>query len=127
MDLRRFYHGYIACLNQQNWDALGQYVAPEVRHNQRPLGLAGYRAMLIKDFQDIPDLRFVVETLVCEPPLIAARLAFNCTPSKQFLGLDINGRRLSFAENVFYQLQNDRIIAVQSVIDKAAIEQQISP
>lgn len=30
-------------------------------------------------------------------------LNFDCTPAGRFLGLDINGQRVSFSENVFYE------------------------
>ena len=42
-----------------------------------------------------------------------------------FLGLRINGKRVSFAENVFYQFKSRKIGEVWSVIDKAAIEAQL--
>ncbi|MDX3926269.1 MAG: ester cyclase [Shinella sp.] len=124
--LRSFYHAYIDCLNRQDWDELGQYVADNAKHNGRPFGLSGYRSMLIKDFEDIPDLRFVVDRLACDPPLIAARLAFDCSPKSSFLGLKVDGRRISFTENVFYEVRNGKIADVFSVIDKAAIEEQIA-
>lgn len=126
MTLQAFYVAYIGCLNRQDWEALGQYVADDVRHNGRPLGLSGYRSMLIKDFEDIPDLRFVIDRLACDPPIVAARLMFDCSPKADFLGLKINGRRISFAENVFYEVKEGKIAEVFSVIDKIAIEQQIA-
>lgn len=126
MTLQEFYRAYIACLNRQDWDELRRYVADDVKHNGRPLGLSGYRSMLIKDFEDIPDLRFVIDRLVCDPPLIAARLMFNCSPKGHFLGLEINGRRISFAENVFYEVKGGKIVDVFSVIDKTSIENQIA-
>ena len=124
-DLTNLYHDYIACLNRQDWPALGRFVHEEVTHNARPLGLAGYRAMLEQDFRDIPDLRFNIDLLISDPPRIAARLAFDCTPAGQFLGLAVNGRRLSFCENVFYEFHDGKIRQVWSVIDKAAIEAQL--
>ena len=59
--------------------------------------------MLVKDFADIPDLQFEIELIVCEPPRLAARLSFDCAPQGEFLGLHVNGRRVSFTENVFYE------------------------
>lgn len=126
MTLQDFYRAYIGCLNRQDWDELGRYVADDVKHNARPLGLSGYRSMLIKDFEDIPDLRFVIDRLACDPPLIAARLMFNCSPKGDFLGLEINGQRISFAENVFYEVKGGKIADVFSVIDKTSIENQIA-
>jgi steroid delta-isomerase-like uncharacterized protein len=124
-ELANIYRNYIACLNQQDWAALGQFVHDDVAHNARPLGLAGYRAMLEQDFRDIPDLRFDIELLISEPPRIAARLTFDCTPAGTFLGLAVNGRRVSFCENVFYEFRDGKIRQVWSIIDKAAIEAQL--
>lgn len=123
--LADLYRGYIDCLNRQAWGELGQFVDEAVVRNGEPLGLSGYRAMLVKNFEDIPDLHFTIDLLVCEPPHVAARLAFHCTPKGEFMGLNVDGRTVSFAENVFYEYANGKIIRVWSVIDKAAIEAQL--
>ncbi len=119
------YRGYIACLNAQDWANLGRFVHENAAHNGRAFGLAGYRAMLENDFREIPDLRFEIELLVCEPPMIASRLRFDCTPVGTFLGLPVNGRRVRFCENVFYRFRDGRIDAVWSIVDKTAIEAQL--
>ena len=124
-ELAGIYRNYIACLNRQDWAALGQFVHDDVAHNGRPLGLSGYRAMLEQDFRDIPDLRFDIELLISEPPRIAARLKFDCSPAGRFLGLAVDGKRVSFCENVFYDFGDGKIRQVWSVIDKAAIEAQL--
>lgn len=123
--LSNLYRAYIDCLNRQDWEALGQFVDDEVEHNGRPLKLSGYRDMLVRDFEDIPDLRFNIQLLASSPPLIAARLAFKCSPKGKFLGLSVDGRVVSFAENVFYEFKRAKIASVWSVIDKAAIEAQL--
>jgi predicted ester cyclase len=124
-ELADVYREYIACLNGQDWPRLGQFVAEDVRHNGRPIGLSGYRAMLEKDFEEIPDLAFDIQLLVSDPPRIASRLSFVCAPKGTFLGLNVNGRRVSFTENVFYEFRGGKIRQVWSVIDKAAIEAQL--
>lgn len=124
--LSDLYRAYIACLNRQAWDELGQYVDDEVQHNGRPLKLSGYRDMLRRDFEEIPDLHFNIELLADNPPLVAARLAFRCSPKGTFLGLNVNGHTISFAENVFYEFRLSKIASVWSVIDKAAIEAQLT-
>lgn len=124
-ELADTYRAYIACLNRQDWPALGRFVHDDVIHNARPLGLSGYRAMLEQDFREIPDLRFEIELLMSDPPRIAARLKFDCTPAATFLGLAVNGKRVSFCEHVFYAFHNGKIQQVWSVIDKAAIEAQL--
>ena len=119
------YRAYLDCLNRQDWDNLGEFVADDARHNGRPFGLAGYRAMLERDFEEIPDLEFNIELLVCEPPNVASRLRFDCRPKGVFLDLPVNGRRVVFAENVFYRFEGGKIAEVWSVVDKAAIEAQL--
>jgi predicted ester cyclase len=120
--LPQLYKDYIACLNRQDWPNLHRFVADDARHNGRPFGLAGYRAMLERDFSEIPDLRFNIELMVCEPPYVASRLRFDCRPKGLFLDLPVNGKRVVFAENVFYRFRDERIAEVWSVIDKGAIE-----
>jgi predicted ester cyclase len=124
-ELADLYRGYIDCLNRRDWAELGRFVAEDARHNGRALGLAGYRAMLERDCDEIPDLRFDVQLLVADPPHVASRLAFTCTPKGVFLGLAVNGRTVSFTENVFCTFSGRKIAAVWSVIDKAAIESQL--
>ena len=75
-DLPALYRRYIDCLNRRDLAGLGEFVDDDVRHNDRPLGLAGYRDMLERDFREIPDLRFDLRLLVCEPPCVASRLHF---------------------------------------------------
>ncbi|TDY20731.1 putative ester cyclase [Paraburkholderia sp. BL6665CI2N2] len=124
-DLYTLYRDYIGCLNKQDWPNLGQYVDDNAQYNGQRIGLSGYREMLERDFREIPDLHFNIQLLISDPPYIASRLGFACTPKGTFLGLAVNGKRISFTENVFYQFRNGKIEQVWSVIDKAAIEAQL--
>ncbi|AZO24910.1 MULTISPECIES: ester cyclase [unclassified Mesorhizobium] len=124
-DLADRYKGYIACLNAQDWDNLDRFVGEQVQYNGETIGLSGYRRMLEGDFQAIPDLRFNIELLVSEPPRVAARLHFDCRPKGVLFGLPVKGKRVAFAENVFYEFQDGRICEVWSVIDKGAIQAQL--
>lgn len=123
--LSDIYRGYIACLNKQDWPNLGQFVADDVYYNGERIELSGYLAMLKGDFRAIPDLFFDIHLLVCEPPYVAGRLHFNCTPVGGLFGLPVNGKRVTFSENVFYAFRDERIETVWSIIDKAAIEAQL--
>jgi predicted ester cyclase len=125
LELGTLYRNYLACLNRRDWASLGEFVAESVTHNERAFGLAGYRAMLEQDVADIPDLQFNVDMLVVEPPVVAARLRFDCTPAGVFLGLRVNGKRIVFTENVFYLFRDGKISQVWSVLDKTAIEAQL--
>ncbi len=124
-DLSAVYRSYIACLNEQDWPNLGTFVHEEVDYNGDRIGLSGYRAMLEGDFRAIPDLYFDVHLLICEPPRLASRLHFDCTPKGMLFGLPVNGSKVRFAENVFYEFQGGHIRKVWSVIDKAAVAAQV--
>jgi predicted ester cyclase len=125
-ELTHAYRAYIACLNARDWAQLGRYVHADASHNGRPFGLAGYRAMLEDDVSRIPDLRFTIALLVTDPPLVASRLTFDCSPRGAFLGLAVNGRRVRFDENVFYRFEAGKIVEVWSVIDREAIAAQLT-
>jgi predicted ester cyclase len=124
-DLAGVYRDYIACLNERAWPKLEWFVADDVHYNGQRIGLLGYRQMSERDFSEIPDLHFNIQLLVSDAPYVASRLGFNCTPKGRFLGLDVNGKRVSFAENVFYEFRGAKIAQVWSIIDKAAIEAQL--
>lgn len=121
------YKQYIACLNARAWNELGEFVAADVIHNGRPLGVEGYRAMLEENFRDIPDLHFNVDLVVANETHVASRLRFDCTPVQAFLGVPVNGRRVVFYEHAFYTLREGKIAEVFSVIDKTAVEAQVRP
>jgi predicted ester cyclase len=123
--LNEIYHLYIACLNNQDWDKLGTFISNDVRYNEKLISLAGYRAMLEGDFLAIPDLRFEIEILISDENHVASRLQFDCTPHGRLFGMDVNGKRIKFSENVIYQFRDHKIVSVWSVIDKAAIAAQL--
>jgi len=125
LNLSEIYQSYIACLNRQDWPTLGDFVHDDVHYNGGYIGLSGYRQMLEGDFRAIPDLHFDIRLLICEPPRVASRLHFDCTPTGMLFELPVNGRRVQFAENVFYEFLDERIRHVWSIIDKAAIAGQL--
>ncbi len=77
--------------------------------------------MLEKDFDAIHDLRFKIQISIFDTPYVASRLAFDCAPKGLLVGLPVNGQRVSFAENVFYEFRDEKIQQVWSIIDKGAI------
>ena len=124
--LERVYRDYLSCLNAQDWENLSRFVRDDVRHNGRALGVQGYRTMLERDYESVPDLRFEIGMLVAATPRLACRLLFDVTPAGQFLGLPVNGRRVQFTENAFYEFHEGKIREVWSVLDKLAIEAQLT-
>jgi predicted ester cyclase len=124
-ELTATYRAYIDCLNSRDLSRLVKFIDDDARHNGRRLGLSGYREMLEGDYEDIPDLLFKIELLAVDPPYVASRLRFDVSPKGRFLGLDINGRKVSFTENVFYEFREGKIVEVWSVLDKTVIEGQL--
>jgi predicted ester cyclase len=119
------YHRYLQCLNERRWDDLGEFVADDVVHNDRPLGLSGYRAMLEDDVRTIPDLRFVPDRVVADGDAVACRLIFRCTPERPFLGFEPTGASITFAEHAFYRFRERRIVEVSSLLDTSAVAAQL--
>jgi predicted ester cyclase len=124
--LTALYRAYIDCLNNRAWHDLGRYIAEDIAYNGNTIGLYGYRQAREAEFRNIPDLHFKIQMLIADDTTIASRLAFDITPRGEFLGLPVNGRRISFAENVFYECENDRIAKVWSIIDNVAVAAQLS-
>jgi predicted ester cyclase len=124
-DLSRIYRDYIDCLNRQDWKDLHKFVDHEVHYNGQAIGLSGYCDLLVNDFRQIPDLYFDIQLIVSDESHIASRLEFCCTPTGKFLGLDVDGKKVSFNENVFYEFRKNKIWKVWSIIDKGAIESQL--
>jgi len=122
LDLSGRYKKYIDCLNSRNLADLGSYVHEDVTYNGKQVGLDGYRSMLAGNYEDIPDLQFHIELLVSQSPYVGAVLRFDCHPKSKFLGLEINGNRAIFNENVFYRFDEAKIQEVWSVIDKTGLE-----
>ncbi|WP_422745400.1 ester cyclase [Mycobacterium sp. WMMD1722] len=117
------YRDYLACLNARRWDQLGRFVAEDVSYNGQTLGLSGYRSMLEADVHAVPDLRFTPQLLLADADVVSCRLFFECTPQRTFLGIEPTGRRIAFAEHVFYRFDGRRIAEVWSLIDKDAVRQ----
>jgi len=124
-DLLAVYREYLACLNERRWGDLGRFVTDEVIYNGEPVGLRGYREMLVADTHAIPDLEFVPEILLADDHVVGCRLFFQCTPRHAFLGFEPTGGQVSFAEHVFYRFDGGQIAEVWSLIDKETIREQV--
>ncbi len=123
--LSELYQEYIDCLNNRDWGSLANYVDTGVAYNGEIVGLDAYRRAREKEAHEIPDLYYKVDILVSDDNKLASRLEFDISPTGEFLGLPVNGQRVSFCESVFYEYMGGKIVRVWSVLDKAAIEAQL--
>lgn len=119
------YRAYLDALNGRRFDELDRYVHDELVYNDRPISRAQYTDMIVDDVRRIPDLVFAVDMLVCDDDVVACRLWFDCTPEHEFAGIAPTGRRVAFAEHVFYRFRDGRIAQVWSLIDTDAVRDQM--
>ena len=124
--LEDVYRDYIATLNDRRFDDLDRFVHDRLTYNGAEWTRAEYQARLADDVRRIPDLRYDIQLLVVRPDQVACRLWFDCTPRQEFLGIDTGGRRVTFAEHVFYEFRANRIANVWSLIDADGIRRQLS-
>ncbi|GAB3270879.1 ester cyclase [Kineosporia babensis] len=124
--LERIYRAYVAALNERRLDDLGQFVHDQLTYNDQAWTLAQYHERLADDLRRIPDLHYDIHNLLTGPDQVAARLWFDCSPQGEFLGIAVNGRRVAFAEHVFYRFRGGRIAEVHSLIDTQGIRNQLA-
>ncbi|WP_433279671.1 ester cyclase [Pseudonocardia xinjiangensis] len=124
-DLETRYRAYLEALNGRRLDDLVDYVQDELSYNGETMTRRQYRDMIAADITAVPDLFFDARIVVVNGDEVACRLVFDCTPEHEFLGFPPNGRRVHFAEHVFYRFRDGRIAAVSSLIDRAAIAAQL--
>ena len=119
------YRAYLAVLNERRFDDLVDFVHDELTYNGEPMTRRQYRDLIANDVAAIPDLFYDARIIVADAGRVACRLVFSCTPQADFLGFTPNGKRLTFAEHVFYEFRDDRIAAVTSMIDRWAVAAQL--
>jgi predicted ester cyclase len=125
-ELERIYRAYLDTLNERRLADLGQFVHDEVIHNRRTMSCQQYAQLIADDVRAIPDLKYTIDQLASGDDTIAARLWFDCTPAREFAGIPPAGRRVQFAEHVFYRFRDRRIEQVWSLIDTNAIRDQLT-
>jgi steroid delta-isomerase-like uncharacterized protein len=125
-DLSTIYRRYLEALNERRFEDLDQFVHDQLTYNDSSFSREQYASMLEADVAAIPDLRYDVQLLVVSDDHVAARLWFDCTPRRTFLGIEPNGSRAAFAEHVFYRFREGRIEHVSSLLDTDAIRRQLT-
>jgi predicted ester cyclase len=124
--LEQTYRRYLRALNERTFDDLEEFVHDELTYNGQGLTRDAYVAQRREEARQIPDLHYAVDLLLVGGDHVACRIAFDCSPKGEFLGIDVDGRRVSFVEHVFYRFRDGRIEDVWSVIDTDEIREQLS-
>jgi predicted ester cyclase len=129
-DLESRYRAYLAVLNERRLDDLVHHVHDELTYNGEPMTRRQYQELIAADVAAAPDLVYDAQLVVAASGAagdqVACRLVFDCAPQGELLGFRPDGARLQFAEHVFYRYEDGRIAAVRSMIDRAAIAEQLS-
>lgn len=124
-ETENLYRRYIGHLNERRLE-LGEFVHETLTYNGAPMTRLEYQSLIAGDIAATPDLVFNIDLLVTNGEWIACRLVFECTPKAEFLGLRPNGKRVSFAEHVFYRLRDGKICEVRSLIDRHSLAAQLA-
>ncbi len=120
------YRRYIGYLNDRRTDELAEFVHEELTYNGQSMTRLDYQNLIAGDIAAIPDLYFDVQLLVIDGDQIACRLKFDCTPKREFLGQQPNGKSASFSEHVFYRFRDGKIHEVWSLLDRLAVKEQLA-
>jgi len=126
-ELEAHYRRYLDCLNERRLDDLGEFTHDNLVYNDEAITVRQYRDLIAAGIEAIPDLFFQVDLLVVRGEQVACRLTFDCTPQREFLGLQPTGASVSFSEHVFYRFTDGRIARVWSLIDRAGLAAQLAP
>lgn len=124
-DLEVRYRSYLSALNDRQLDRLVEFVHDEITYNDVQMSRADYQDLIARHVAAVPDMFFAIDLLVVRAEHVACRIAFDCTPQSEFLGLPPTGRTVSFSEHVFYRFREGRIEQVWSLLDMDAIRTQL--
>jgi steroid delta-isomerase-like uncharacterized protein len=116
-------------LNAGNFGLLDQLIgASYIEHNpvaNQAGGAGGVRERVLRLRAGFPDLRFVLEELIGEDAIVAARYRWQGTHKGLFLGIAPTGRRLSVKGMDFYRLEDGRVIERWDTVDEFGMLSQL--
>lgn len=116
-------------LNGGRLDMLNQLVgAGYVEHNPAPAqvaGAAGVRSKIQALQAAFPDLRFVLEELIGEGAIVAARYHWQGTHKGSFLGIAPTGRKVLVRGMDFYRFEGGRLVEHWDNVDEFGMLTQL--
>ncbi len=118
-----------AVLNDGRLELLDELVAPAYVENnpvpgQKP-GAEGVKGKLRTLRSAFPDLHFVIESLVAEGSLVAARYHWEGTHKGTFLGIPPTGRRVVVRGMDFYRFADGRLVEHWDNVDEFGMLSQL--
>ena len=117
--------------NSHNPDALDKYFAPDARvHSMTPGSIAGTGLDYLKEraqslMNAFPDIHFVIENVVEQGDILAARVTLEGTQRADFAGVPATGKRMKVYDFAMYRIVEGKITDVWSLIDMQAMRTQL--
>lgn len=117
--------------NSNNPDALANYFAPDARvHSMTPGSIAGTGLDYLKEraqslLNAFPDIHFVIEDVVQQGDILAARVTLEGTQRADFAGVPATGKRMKVYDFAMYRIVEGKITDVWSLIDMQAMRTQL--
>jgi steroid delta-isomerase-like uncharacterized protein len=116
-------------LNRGRFEMIDDCFADDfVEHNPAPgqgSGRAGVKQRVQALREAFPDVKFVVDEIVGENDVVAARYRWEGTHSGTFLGIPATGRRVAVRGMDFYRFKNGRVSEHWDNMDELAMLTQL--
>ena len=126
-DLADRYRQYLDACNAHALDRLGEFVAPDIRVDGVPTGLAEYAARIGVVLAAFPDYRWRIRHLIVNRPMLAAHLEDTGTHTgAPFLEVAATGRSVKTTELAVYAFSGGLIAEVWSVSDRLDVLGQLT-
>jgi predicted ester cyclase len=123
--MKAFYRRYNACCNDHNFAALDEFVAEDVRVNNRLVGLTQYKRSLERTIEAFPDYRWHLEQLIVEGEWLSARFTDTGTHRGKFLCVAPTGKPVRTMEFDEYRVVKGKIAEVWGTADNLTILTQL--
>jgi predicted ester cyclase len=124
-ELDAFYRRYNALCNAHDFDRVGEFVAPDVRIDGEPRGLARYADALREVVRAFPDYRWDLRHLLVDGDWIAAHFLDTGTHGGTVFDVPATGRPVRTQEFAFYRIENGRIAEVWGTADDLDLLRQL--
>ena len=117
------------CINSQDLDAAGDYVADDVVEQvpfpgQGP-GLAGLKDVLRGLFAAFPDMHWTIDEQIAETGTVLTRFTWTGTHEGEFFGVPASGQTVSVWGMVIDRIEDDRISHTRILMDAFGLMRQI--
>ncbi|MGE0777009.1 ester cyclase [Mycolicibacterium sp.] len=125
-DLERTYRGYIHMINERRFEQSHRFASPEMTFSGTAMSREDYFGGIQQALEAVPDFQWQIDRLVVDGDWVASRVVGTGTPVRPWMGLQPNGRSVTFVEHAFYHCPGGKITTVEFVRDVDAIRAQLT-